>query len=82
MYPIAFLFSLSNSVYEAQRHTSLLSSPLVSPSDISKGCLQGNCVPMYLGQRENLRRALILFCARGLSQHNWISDQDRFIGEQ
>jgi hypothetical protein len=68
-----FLTIASNNVFKSQREVYLTSSSSAGPSSNFKG------FGTYMYQ-SNLRHCVALYGARVLSKHNWVNDQDRYIG--
>ena len=75
--PIAFLLTEGNDIYHVGQGTCFLSYTYSYPND---GRVVANGVYLHKEPKDILRRAVALFSARSLPKHNWINDNNRFIG--
>ena len=77
---IAFLYCAGNNIFQSQQQTVLLSLAYITNKDDRSGSLIGAGVFLYSHNDENIRRSISLFSARTLAKHNWINDNNRYLG--
>ena len=76
---IGFLKFACNDVYHSTQDVSLLSSVLIAPSDVKKGCLKGPGVFIY---NYTIRDSLAIFSARSMIKSHWVNSNDVYIGRE
>ena len=81
-HPIAFLYCAGNNIFQSQQQTFLLSLAYITNKDDRSGSLKGAGVFLYSNNEKNIRSSVSLFSARCLPKHNWINDNNRYLGKE
>jgi hypothetical protein len=78
-HPIAFFYCNANGLFEAKQWTCLFSN---NHTTHAKQSSYTNGVFIYKTNTDSIRRSIALFSARSLPKHNWINDNNKFIGRE